>query len=142
MAPRSAIVRPLKGSGNLSDHRRNILGQRGEKLAAEYLLAAGYRIISRNHRNRYGEIDIIARVAKTLVFVEVKTRKNDLFSHPSEAVTIRKQIQISKVAMDYLSKNNLAEVSSRFDVVAILLPDIGPPQIDLIQDAFDLSDLF
>jgi putative endonuclease len=126
----------------LSDHRRNILGQRGEKLAAEYLLAAGYRIISRNHRNRYGEIDIIARVAKTLVFVEVKTRKNDLFSHPSEAVTIRKQIQISKVAMDYLSKNNLAEVSSRFDVVAILLPDIGPPQIDLIQDAFDLSDLF
>jgi putative endonuclease len=126
----------------LSDRRRNILGQRGEDLAAEYLLAAGYRIIARNHRNHYGEIDIIASEAKTLVFVEVKTRKNALFSHPSEAVTRNKQIQISKVAMDYLSRNNLAEVSSRFDVVAILLPDKGRPQIDLIQNAFDLSDLF
>lgn len=142
MAPHPAIVGPSKGSGNLSDCRRNILGQRGEELAAKYLLAAGYRIIARNHRNHYGEIDIIAREAKTLVFVEVKTRKNDLFSHPSEAVTIKKQIQISKAAMDYLSRNNLSEVASRFDVIAILLPDSGPPQIDLIRNAFDLSDLF
>lgn len=122
----------------MSDHRRNILGQRGEDLAAEYLLAAGYRIIARNHRNHYGEIDIIAREDKNLVFVEVKTRRNDLFSHPSEAVTIKKQIQISKVAMDYLSRNKLTEVAARFDVVAILLPDIGPPHIDLIRNAFDL----
>ncbi len=126
----------------MSDRRRNILGQRGEELAVKYLLAAGYRIIARNHRNHYGEIDIIAREDQSLVFVEVKTRKNDLFSHPSEAVTLKKQMQISKAALDYLSRNNLAEVAARFDVVAIILPDSGPPQIDLIRNAFDLSNLF
>ena len=123
----------------MSDRRRNILGQRGEELAAEYLLGAGYRIIERNHRNHYGEIDIIAREGGCLVFVEVKTRKNALFSHPCEAVTRNKQIRIGRVAQDYLSRNNLADVAARFDVVAILLPDIGPPEIDLIQNAFDLS---
>jgi putative endonuclease len=133
----------LKGSKNLSDSRRNILGQKGEELAAAYLLNAGYRILERNYRNHYGEIDIIAwslaQKTKTLVFVEVKTRKNSLFSHPSEAVTRKKQIQISKVALEYLAKNNLTEIAARFDVVAIILPDNGPPQIDLIPNAFDLS---
>jgi putative endonuclease len=125
----------------LSDRRRNILGQRGEDLAAAYLLDAGYRIVERNYRNHYGEIDIIAlsQKPKTLIFVEVKTRKNTLFSHPSEAVTTKKQIQISMVALEYLAKNNLTETAARFDVVAIILPDDGPPQIDLIQNAFDLN---
>lgn len=127
----------------MSDRGRNILGQKGEDLAAAYLLNAGYRIVVRNYRNQYGEIDIIAlsltKKTKTLVFVEVKTRKNTLFSHPSEAVTRKKQLQISKVALEYLAKNNLTEVAARFDVVAIILPDNGPPQIDLIENAFDLS---
>ncbi len=130
----------------MSESRRNILGQRGEELAAEYLLKNGYRLIERNYRNTFGEIDIIAldiaQKTKTLVFVEVKTRRNDLFSHPSEAVTRKKQLQISKVAMAYLSKNNMSEVAARFDVVAILLPDYGLAHIDLIQNAFDLSDCF
>lgn len=146
MAQHHAIVRLSKGSKNLSDNRRNILGQRGEELAADYLLKKGYRLIERNFRNNYGEIDIIAldiaKKEKTLVFVEVKTRKNDLFSYPSEAVTKKKQSQISKVAMAYLSKNNMENVAARFDVVAILLPDNGLAQIDLIQNAFDLSDCF
>jgi putative endonuclease len=131
---------------HLSNNRRNILGQRGEELAATYLQDSGYRILERNYRNYYGEIDIIALhisgQAKTLVFVEVKTRKNDRFSHPSEAVTRKKQLQISKVALEYLEKNKLAEVAARFDVVAILLPDNGPPLIELIPNAFDLSDGF
>ena len=130
----------------MSDNRRNILGQRGEELAAEHLLKKGYRIIARNYRNHFGEIDIIAldvrQNPRTLVFVEVKTRKNELFSHPCEAVTRKKQVQISKVAMAYLSKNKLADSATRFDVVAILLPDNGLTQIDLIQNAFDLSDCF
>ena len=143
MALYHATVGPSRGSRNLSDRRRNILGQRGEELAVAYLLDAGYRIVERNYRNHYGEIDIIAlslaQKTKTLIFVEVKTRKNTLFSHPSEAVTRKKQLQISKVALEYLAKNNLTEVAARFDVVAIILPDNGPPQIDLIENAFDLS---
>ncbi|MFH2123642.1 MAG: YraN family protein [Pseudomonadota bacterium] len=142
MGLRHAIVRHLKGSRNLSDRRKNILGQRGEDLAARFLLTAGYQIIVRNYRSYYGEIDIIAREAKSLVFVEVKTRMNELFSHPCEAVTKKKQIKISKVAMAYLAENNLTEVAARFDVVAIVLPDNAPPKIDLIQNAFDLSDAF
>lgn len=130
----------------MSDNRRNILGQRGEELAAEHLLHKGYRIIARNYRNHFGEIDIIAldssQSPRTLVFVEVKTRKNKLFSLPCEAVTRKKQVQISKVAMAYLSENKLADSATRFDVVAIVLPDKGLSQIDLIQNAFDLSDCF
>jgi putative endonuclease len=132
----------------LSDSRRNILGQRGEDLAARYLQDAGYRIVERNYRNRYGEIDIIAQecsrsalfaVSKILVFVEVKTRRNDRFSHPAEAVTARKQLQISRVALEYLSQNNLTEADARFDVVAILFPDSGTPRIELIRNAFEVS---
>jgi len=135
----------------LSDRRRNILGQRGEQLATEYLQKIGYRILVRNYRNHYGEIDIIAwdwtqsalgAKSKTLVFVEVKTRKNNLFSSPSEAVTQRKQLQISKAALEYLAHNNLTEVAARFDVVAIFLPDCGSSQIELIPNAFDLSGIF
>ncbi|KAF0188581.1 MAG: hypothetical protein FD168_1694 [Desulfobulbaceae bacterium] len=135
----------------MSDRRRNILGQRGEGLAAEYLQEIGYCIVERNYRNHYGEIDIIAQdwthsafgdKSKTIVFVEVKTRKNNLFSFPSEAVTQRKQLQISKVALEYLAHNNLTEVAARFDVVAILLPDSGSSQIELIKNAFDLSGIF
>lgn len=146
MVRQPVIVKLLKGLKNLSDNRRNILGRKGEDLAAEHLLKGGYRIIERNYRNNYGEIDIIAldlsRKIPTFVFIEVKTRKNDLFSHPSEAVTRKKQMQISRVAMAYLAKNNLAEKASRFDVVAILLPDDGLASVDLIQNAFDLSDCF
>jgi putative endonuclease len=135
----------------LSDQRRNILGQRGEDLAAEYLQGAGYRLVERNYRNLYGEIDIIAEdrtcsawgiQGKTLVFVEVKTRKNNLFSSPSEAVTHRKQLQISKVALEYLNQNKLTDVAARFDVVAIFLPDSGASQIELIRNAFDLCAIF
>lgn len=132
----------------MSDSKRNLLGQRGEELAVRYLLDAGYRIIERNYRNRYGEIDIIAQecsrsafftISKVLVFVEVKTRKNDRFSHPAEAVTARKQLQISRVALEYLSQNNLTESDARFDVVAILFPDNGTPRIELIRNAFEVS---
>lgn len=132
----------------MPDSRRTILGQRGEELAAKYLQDTGYRIVERNYRNHYGEIDIIAQergrsafftVSKTLVFVEVKTRKDDRFSHPAEAVTARKQLQISRVAMEYLAQNNLTEAAARFDVVAILCPDDGPPCLEHLRNAFDVS---
>ena len=60
MVRQPVIVKLLKGLKNLSDNRRNILGQKGEDLAAEHLRKGGYRLIERNYRNNYGEIDIIA----------------------------------------------------------------------------------
>jgi putative endonuclease len=66
------------------------LGSKGEDLAVRFLEKKGYRILSRNFRTPVGEIDVIAEDRNTLVFIEVKTRTDDSFGHPFEAVTFRK----------------------------------------------------
>lgn len=67
-------------------------------MAAEELTRQGYRIIERNFRCRYGEIDLIAEDANDLIFIEVKTRRGDAYGLPEEAVTLRKQQKIVQVA--------------------------------------------
>jgi putative endonuclease len=70
---------------------RKQTGNKGEDLAADYLVAAGYRIVGRNYRCPFGEIDIVAEEGKTLVFVEVKSRRNDAYGSPQTAVGLEKQ---------------------------------------------------
>lgn len=118
---------------------RNAMGQKGESIAVRFLQEKGYHILERNYRNTFGEIDIVANDAGTLVFLEVKTRKNANFSLPAEAVTVRKQQKISRVAQAYLSQHDQHDSNARFDVVTILQPDTATPQIELIRDAFELS---
>ena len=118
-------------------HRSSRLGARGEDIAANYLKDLGYSIIARNYRTRYGEIDIIARLGETLVFTEVKTRRTTAFGPPSAAVGSRKQAQISRVAMEYIARVKHRR-SARFDVIAILLPDNGAAEVELITNAFEL----
>lgn len=117
---------------------RKTLGARGEEIAVAYLIRQKYRIIETNFRCRCGEVDIIARDGKTLVFVEVKTRRTASYGLPQLAVTPFKQRQISKAALTYLSKNRLMEESARFDVVSVLLVDTSPT-VDHIKNAFDLA---
>lgn len=117
---------------------RKTLGARGEEIAVTYLKRQKYRIIETNFRCRCGEVDIIARDGKTLVFVEVKTRRTASYGLPQLAVTPFKQRQISKAALTYLSKNRLMEESARFDVVSVLLVDTSPT-VDHIKNAFDLA---
>ena len=117
---------------------RKTLGARGEEIAVAYLIRQKYRIIETNFRCRCGEVDIIARDGKTLVFVEVKTRRTASYGLPQLAVTPFKQRQISKAALTYLSKNRLMEENARFDVVSIFLLDISPT-VDHIKNAFDLA---
>lgn len=119
--------------------RRLQLGQRGEELASAHLQRLGYRIVSRNYRSRYGEIDLIAEESGVLVFIEVKTRQGDADEQPLEAITARKCKQISKLALLYVSERAAEEVAVRFDVVGVTLPVHGPPKIELIQNAFDLT---
>lgn len=119
----------------MSDPRAT-LGQSGEDLAADYLVRAGYTILVRNYRQNSGEIDIIAEEKGTLVFIEVKTRKNLAFGSPAAAVTPRKQRQISKVAQEYLMRHNLFDRPARFDVVSILMGRV--PVIEVVPNAFDL----
>ena len=117
-------------------HRRTETGKRGEQLAIEFLVAAGYRIVERNYREKCGEIDIIARDGPTLVFIEVKARRNRRYGDPVEAVTFHKQRQISTTALLYLSRHGLLEAPARFDVVGVDLPDAARPQIAHLKDAF------
>ncbi len=137
MGPAPITVERLKGSKNLSNKRIH-LGKKGENLAVNYLQKAGYTILIRNYRQKSGEIDIIAKDKTTLVFIEVKTRRTLSYGPPSASVTLKKQRQISKVAQDYLSRNNLFEMDARFDIVSIVTTTNQKPQIDLLQNAFEL----
>ena len=113
------------------------LGKKGEELAITQLEALKYKILERNFKCRLGEIDIIARDKSTLVFIEVKTRATKDFGGPAAAVHERKQRQLSKVALVYLSQKKLFNIPARFDVVAVeLLPPA--PRIEVIQNAFEL----
>lgn len=117
-------------------HRRTETGKRGEQLAIEFLVAAGYRIVERNYREKCGEIDIIARDGPTWVFIEVKARRNRRYGDPVEAVTSHKQRQISTTALLYLSRHGLLETPARFDVIGVDLADAARPQIAHLKDAF------
>jgi putative endonuclease len=108
-------------------------------LAANYLAGHGYTILHRNYRSKSGEIDIIARQGDTLVFVEVKTRRTNTFGSPAAAVTARKQLQISRVAQEFLAKENLFDTDARFDVVSVFSPDRDNVQVEVITNAFDLN---
>lgn len=114
------------------------LGRLGEDLARERLKGLGYRILKTNYRCRLGEIDLVARDGDVLVFVEIKTRRNEPLGQAKEAVTRRKQAQLSKVALAYMKSNNLWGSKARFDVVAIGLID-GNKEIEVIKDAFELA---
>lgn len=124
-------------SAIVKDMRRIRTGKQGEDLAAAYLENAGYRIVVRNYRCVFGEMDIIAREGDTLVFSEVKSRKSGRFGEPQEAVGLEKQRKLSRIAMHYLQQKRLEATSARFDVIAVRIGS-GEPEIDLIRNAFDL----
>lgn len=116
------------------------LGARGEALAAKALKANGYTILERNvDLGRY-EIDIIAREGDTIAFVEVKTRTSDHIAFPEDNVTFEKRRHISRAARRYIDMHPEEDVSYRFDVVAVLVPDKGKPDITIYRDAFREDD--
>lgn len=114
------------------------LGERGENVAAKYLRNQGYKILERNYQSGVGEIDIIARDGKTLVFVEVKTRAYD-DPTPEEQVNNTKQHQNTKAAKTYLGRFGQPQPAARFDVVAVVWPTGQPPIIRHTTDAFEAT---
>src|SRR6476659_6405091 len=123
---------------SVQQNQLNPLGDRGENMAARHLRNLGYKIIVRNFRCELGEIDIIARQGKTLVFVEVKTRAYD-DPTPEEQVNTFKQEQIQKSAQLYLSRYGVPRPPARFDVVAIVWPAGREPIIRHTEHAFEAS---
>ncbi len=112
------------------------LGKSGEEIALHYLEDKKYKIIARGFRLFRGEIDIIAFDRKTLVFVEVKTRKSRDFGLPEESVTPSKQRQIRKVAQGFLAKNNFQNAECRFDVISLSFSENKGYSIRHIKNAF------
>jgi putative endonuclease len=113
-------------------------GRKGEELAVNFLRKAGYRVVERNYRCRFGEIDIVAMEGGTIVFVEVKSRRTERFGDPQLSVGRDKQKKISRIALNYLQEKNIATRNARFDVVAVkMLPEGNT--LELIQDAFGLA---
>jgi putative endonuclease len=102
-------------------YKRHEIGKIGEEIAEKYLKNKGYKIIEKNFYCRQGEIDIIAKSTKELIFVEVKTRTGLLYGKPSEAVDNIKQKHIYNSAKYYLYKNHLEKSFIRFDVIEIYM---------------------
>ena len=113
-------------------------GDLGEREAARFLRGKGYRILQTRMRNRFGEIDLIAKDGDTIVFVEVKTRAGDDQGAPFDAVTADKQRRLTNAALAYLKRHRLLERRCRFDVVSLVWPEGVPrPQIQHFEHAFE-----
>jgi putative endonuclease len=112
-------------------------GDAVETLVAAYLGARGLRLVTRNFRGRGGEIDLVMRDGRDLVFVEVRYRRNVRFGSAAESVTAAKRSRIAQTAQQFLQECRL-DSPCRFDVVAV--SGMAGEQIAWIKDAFRLSD--
>ncbi len=116
---------------------KKLLGAAGEDRAAAYLARQGYKILERNVRAPYGEIDIIALDRGELVFVEVKTRTSDRYGAPELAVNLNKQRRMIKAALGYIKSKRLHQMPCRFDVVAISAA--SEAEVAVIRNAFEMD---
>lgn len=118
--------------------RRKDLGRLGEDAAAKHLANKGCTILERNYRIRSGEVDIIAKEAETLVFVEVKTRMSRRYGSPAESVNAGKRRRISAAALQYVSENGAGDMPARFDVIEVYAETEGL-RLRHITDAFEFE---
>ena len=120
------------------DPRRSF-GQKGEAAAEQYLRHKGYRIVARNLRSPLGELDLVAEDGRVLVFVEVKARRTGAFGGAIHAVHQRKREKLIQLAAQYLARHHIKDRPCRFDVVLLQGTDAVAPDIDHIQNAFEVS---
>ena len=117
-------------------------GRASEDAAAVFLKNKGYKILRTNYRVKFGEIDIIAKEASAICFIEVKSRVNCSFGHPKEALNPRKRDKISRAALAYLKENHFLDRSARFDVLSIIKGADNQIDFELVKDAFELSGMY
>ncbi len=121
---------------------KKLVGNIGEDIASDYLKKKKYKILEKNFTAGKGEIDIIALKDKTTVFIEVKTRQNEDFGTPAEAVDLRKRKKLIETATRYISEKN-PDTAFRFDVIEVYgcLKDgeFYFEKIEHIEDAFGVN---
>ena len=125
-----------------SEGEKDQRARAGENVAAQYLVSKGFTILHRNLRFPEGELDFVAKLTKTLVFIEVKTRKSEEFGKPYHSVSEQKQRRQVAMANRFISICRLHNVPVRFDVVSIVLSPGQPANIEHIENAFQVKDLF
>lgn len=135
--PRLAHRRRL--AGRKMSHKE--IGLMGEVIARRWLSAHGRKILYLNYRgvNR-GEVDIVARHRDVLTFVEVKTRTSTAFGRPADAVGPDKQRLIQRGAQDWLRLLGRPRIKLRFDIAEVILTEGQPPQVHIMENAFQLPD--
>ncbi len=117
---------------------RQTLGQRGEQVAAQYLLDHGYAVRTRNWRCAVGEIDLVTEKDGVLIFVEVRTRRGDRLGTPEESITPAKRVKLIAAAQTYLDEHNQTGQDWRIDVVAIEIGSHGEvKRCTLIENAIE-----
>lgn len=113
-------------------------GQTSERLAEQFLVAKGYRIVERNLRTSLGELDLVAEDGDILVFVEVKGRTTEAFGGARLAVGRRKQHKLIQLASLYLAQRHLSDRACRFDVVLVQGDPTPKGQIEHLENAFEV----
>ncbi len=109
------------------------LGRRGEQLAVDHLETRGMAVIERNWRCRLGEIDIVARDGRDIVFIEVKTRTSHDYGHPFEAITPVKLARMRRLAIAWCEATDAPVSRIRIDAVAVLAPVEAPALIEHLE---------
>lgn len=109
---------------------KDAVGRYGEKVAAAYLVEAGWQVLDRNWRGTRGELDIVALDGTELVVVEVKTRTGDAFGHPAEAVTPAKLARLRRLAGQWLAEHEAHVASVRVDVLAVRAARSGAARVE------------
>jgi putative endonuclease len=112
----------------------NELGNKGERLAVDFILKKGYTLLEKNWRHKKDELDIIAKHDSCLVIIEVKTRSTNYFGAPEDAVDFKKQQRIIAATNAYVEKNDI-NLDTRFDVISIITRN-STIEINHIEDAF------
>ncbi len=115
--------------------QHNDLGRWGEEIAARMLVGKGYTIVARDWKDKHKDLDIVALYDNTLVIVEVKTRRNNDFRSPEQAVDYRKIKNITLAANRFV-KSKCIDMPIRFDIVAVTGTDDNNCTIEHIEDAF------
>ncbi len=119
----------------MTDDRRAV-GAAGEDAVAQWYVGSGYSVVARNWRVREGEIDIVARRDRTIVFCEVKTRRGTAFGLPAEAVNARKRARLRTLAVRWLGENSERADVLRFDVASVTPDGCGHWVVDVLEAAF------
>jgi putative endonuclease len=115
------------------------IGEYGERVAEKFLRRQKYQILVRNYTSDWGEIDLVCRHENTLVFVEVKTRAANAEVRPALAVDSSKRRRIIRTARAYLREIHNPPITTRFDIVEVLLAIGEPPSCTLLRSAFGLE---